>query len=74
MTSDMTAPMKALEREVRELRQASEILKKASAYSAQPPPGGRRKPAFGKTRAGHTVKPIIGPGIRQEYPTGDALP
>jgi len=31
----MTDRMKALEREVRELRQANEILRKASAYFAQ---------------------------------------
>ena len=34
-TTDMAARMKALEREVRELRQANEILRKASAYFAQ---------------------------------------
>ena len=34
LTSDMAAKMKALEREVRELRQANEILRKASAYFA----------------------------------------
>jgi transposase len=33
--SDMTAKLKALERENRELRQANEILRKASAYFAQ---------------------------------------
>lgn len=33
--TDMAAKMKALERENRELRQANEILRKASAYSAQ---------------------------------------
>jgi len=33
--SEMTAKMKALEREVKELRQANEILRKASAYFAQ---------------------------------------
>ena len=33
--SDMADRMKALEREVRELRQANEILRKASAYFAQ---------------------------------------
>jgi transposase-like protein len=31
----MTAKMKSLERENRELRQANEILRKASAYFAQ---------------------------------------
>ena len=35
LTTDVAAKMKALEREVRELRQANEILKKASAYFAQ---------------------------------------
>ena len=35
VTTDMADKMKALERENRELRQANEILKKASAYFAQ---------------------------------------
>ena len=35
LTSEEKARLKALEREVRELRQANEILKKASAYFAQ---------------------------------------
>ena len=35
VTTDMDARVKELEREVRELRQANEILKKASAYFAQ---------------------------------------
>jgi transposase len=35
VTTDMAERMKALEREVRELRQANEILRKASAYFAQ---------------------------------------
>jgi len=35
LTSDMAAKLKALEREVRELRQANEILRKASAYFVQ---------------------------------------
>ena len=34
-TTDEQTRMKALEREVRELRQANEILRKASAYFAQ---------------------------------------
>ncbi len=34
-TSDERERIKALEREVRELRQANEILRKASAYFAQ---------------------------------------
>ena len=42
MTTDERARLKALEREVRELRQANEILPKASAYFAQPPPAGGR--------------------------------
>ncbi len=35
VTTDMAEKMKALERENRELRQANEILRKASAYFAQ---------------------------------------
>ena len=35
MTSDEKAQINALEREVKELRTANEILKKASAYFAQ---------------------------------------
>ena len=35
LTTDMAARLKALERENRELRQANEILRKASAYFAQ---------------------------------------
>jgi len=35
VTSDVAARLKALERENRELRQANEILRKASAYFAQ---------------------------------------
>ncbi len=35
LTTDMAAKLKALERENRELRQANEILLKASAYFAQ---------------------------------------
>ena len=35
VSSDERARIKALEREVRELRQANEILRKASAYFAQ---------------------------------------
>src|SRR5712671_3452606 len=35
LTSDMAGKLKALERENRELRQANEILRKASAYFAQ---------------------------------------
>ncbi len=34
VTTEMTAKLKALERENRELRQANEILRKASAYFA----------------------------------------
>ena len=41
MTSDDRERVRALEREVRELRQANEILRKASAYFAQ---GGARPP------------------------------
>ena len=35
ISSDMAEKLKALERETRELRQANEILRKASAYFAQ---------------------------------------
>ena len=35
VTTDVAARLKSLEREVRELRQANEILRKASAYFAQ---------------------------------------
>jgi len=35
LTTDMAAKLEALERENRELRQANEILRKASAYFAQ---------------------------------------
>jgi transposase len=42
--SDMAAQMKALERENRELRQANEILRKASAYFAQAELDRRFKP------------------------------
>jgi transposase-like protein len=40
----MAAKLKALERENRELRQANEILRKASAYFAQAELGRRHKP------------------------------
>jgi len=43
-TTDEQARMKALEREVRELRQANEILRKASAYFAQAELDRRFKP------------------------------
>jgi len=36
VTTEMAEKMKALEREVRELKQANEILRKASAYFAPP--------------------------------------
>jgi transposase-like protein len=39
LTTDMAAKLKALERGNRELRQANEILRKASAYFAQAPFG-----------------------------------
>ena len=43
-TSDVTARLKALERENRELQQANEILRKASAYFAQAELDRRHKP------------------------------
>jgi transposase len=42
--TDMAARLKALERENRELRQANEILRKASAYFAQAELDRRFKP------------------------------
>lgn len=44
VTTDMAEKMKALERENRELRQANEILRKASAYFAQAELDRRWKP------------------------------
>ena len=44
LASDERSRMKALEREVRELRQANEILRKASAYFAQAELDRRFKP------------------------------
>ena len=44
LTTDERERMKALEREVRELRQANEILRKASAYFAQAELDRRWKP------------------------------
>ena len=44
VTTDMAARLKALERENRELRQANEILRKASAYFAQAELDRRFKP------------------------------
>jgi transposase-like protein len=44
LTSDMAARLKVLERENRELRQANEILRKASAYFTQPEFDRRDKP------------------------------
>jgi transposase len=44
VTSEMAGRLKALERENRELRQANEILRKASAYFAQAELDRRPKP------------------------------
>jgi transposase len=44
LTGEMATKLKALERENRELRQANEILRKASAYFAQAELGRRHKP------------------------------
>jgi transposase len=44
LTSDLATKLKALERENRELRQANEILRKASAYFAQAELDRRHKP------------------------------
>ncbi|MBM3508487.1 MAG: IS3 family transposase [Alphaproteobacteria bacterium] len=60
-TSDQQARLKALERENRELRQANEILRKASAYFC---PGGARPPVqamiafIDDHREAHGVEPI----------------
>ncbi|UEM07116.1 IS3 family transposase (plasmid) [Skermanella rosea] len=60
-TTDEQERIKALEREVRELRQANEILRKASAYFC---PGGARPPVqemiafIDEQRAVHGVEPI----------------
>ncbi|WP_349602995.1 IS3 family transposase [Azospirillum argentinense] len=60
-TTDEQERIKALEREVRELRQANEILRKASAYFG---PGGARPPVqemiafIDAHRAVHGVEPI----------------
>ena len=43
-TSDERERIKAMEREIRELRQANEILRKASAYFAQAELDRRSKP------------------------------
>ena len=44
LTSDLASKLKVLERENRELRQANEILRKASAYFAQAELDRRHKP------------------------------
>jgi len=44
LTTEMAERLKALEREVRELRQANEILRKASAYFAMAELDRRHKP------------------------------
>ncbi|MFG1374316.1 IS3 family transposase [Xanthobacter oligotrophicus] len=61
VSTDMAAKLKALERENRELRQANEILRKASAYFG---PGGARPPVedmiafIDDHRGAHGVEPI----------------
>jgi transposase len=44
VTTEIAAKLKALERENRELRQANDILRKASAYFAQAELDRRHKP------------------------------
>ena len=44
VTTEMAAKLKSLERENRELRQANDILRKASAYFAQAELDRRHKP------------------------------
>ena len=48
VTTEMAAKLKALERENRELRQANDILRKASAYFALAPLGERRRSPAGQ--------------------------
>ncbi|MDQ0303590.1 transposase-like protein [Ancylobacter polymorphus] len=50
VTTDMSAKLKALERENRELRQANEILRKASAYFAMAPNGECRHSPVGREK------------------------
>ena len=52
LTTDMAAKLKALERENRELRQANEILRKASAYFAQAELDRRFKPGSARASSG----------------------
>ncbi|WP_454818563.1 IS3 family transposase [Labrys neptuniae] len=75
LTTDVAAKLKALERENRELRQANEILRKASAYFC---PGGDRPPTpvmiafIDDHRRAYGVEPIcnvlpIAPSTYREY-------
>ncbi len=57
VATEMAAKLKALERENRELRQANEILRKASAYFAQAPLGERRRSPAGQGELDRRFKP-----------------
>ena len=57
VTTEMAARLKALERENRELRQANDILRKASAYFALAPLGERRRPPAGQGDLDRRHKP-----------------
>ena len=68
LTTDMAAKLKMLERENRELRQANEILRKASAYFAQAEldrpcvdaPGFARDSSNGSRQAGTSIGRVSG--------------
>ena len=55
--TEMAARLKALERENRDLRQANEILRKASAYLGLAPLGERRRSLAGQGELGRRHKP-----------------
>jgi hypothetical protein len=59
LPSDMAEKMKALERENRELRQANEILRKASAYFAQAPIGECKHSPVGQEEARPALQTMI---------------
>ena len=57
VATEMASKLKALERENRELRQANEILRKASAYFAQAPLGERRRSPAAQGELDRRFKP-----------------
>lgn len=87
VTSEERDRIKALEREVRELRQANEILRKASAHFAQAELGRPFKPwwaslmiiamSMGSSRSAGSCgspPPFRGRRLRSNLPRGDILP